>query len=296
MKEELAKIKDFRFDGDGEFDLSACPTSLEVPDEQLEFYEAALEKNAKKIAKLQEKLFAAGEEGVVFLIQAMDAAGKDSTAKHVLAKCNPVGIFDYSFRTPTKEELAHDYLWRGHCHMPVRGEIGFFNRSYYEDVLVVRVNGLWKGYKWPKRCFDMDEQDFFDKRFRQIRDYERYLYENGYRVVKIFLNVSLDEQANRFIRRIDKPDKNYKFSAGDLGNRAQWEQYMAAFQDSIAKTSTKKNPWFVIPADQKPVARYLASEALLKALKDIDPEFPEPGESAKQEMAELRAKLVAGEI
>ena len=192
--------------------------------------------------------------------------------------------------------MAHDYLWRGHCHMPVRGEIGFFNRSYYEDVLVVRVNGLWKGYKWPKRCFDMDEQDFFDKRFRQIRDYERYLYENGYRVVKIFLNVSLDEQANRFIRRIDKPDKNYKFSAGDLGNRAQWEQYMAAFQDSIAKTSTKKNPWFVIPADQKPVARYLASEALLKALKDIDPEFPEPGESAKQEMAELRAKLVAGEI
>ena len=231
---------------------------------------------------------------MVILLQAMDAAGKDSTIKHIMSGVNPQGVSVTSFKSPSSEELAHDYLWRAITHLPKRGYIGLFNRSYYEDVLVVRVHDMRKGYAMPKRTLDMPEDEFFDKRFRQIRDFEEYLWENGYRVLKIFLNVGLDEQKDRFLARIDDETKNWKFSHSDMKERALWPAYMKAFEDTIDKTSTKHAPWYVIPADQKWYARYLVSEAVVDVLKACDPQYPEMPEEEKALMASCKEELLGG--
>lgn len=295
-KAPMPKIADFAVDGTGSFKIADCPTSLGIDAAEEKRYKKKLLKNCERIAELQDKLFAERKEGVIFMLQAMDAAGKDSTVEHVFKLANPALMSSYAFKAPSKEELAHDYLWRANLHLPQRGSIGIFNRSHYEDVLIVRVNEMWKGYSWPERCYDMSEEDFFAMRYRQIADYERYLYENGYRFVKIFLNVGLDEQKARFISRIDEERKNWKFSAADLDNRPVWDKYMKAFEASIDATSTPEVPWYVIPADQKFVARWLVSEALLSVLEDIDPQYPGVSEEDKAEMAECKRKLEAGEI
>ena len=285
------KLSDCRYDGQSKFKLSDYPTSAKMDKKLKTEYAELTAKNTQLMSELQEKLYADGREGVVIMLQAMDAAGKDSTIKHVMSGVNPQGVSVYSFKTPSKEELAHDYLWRAVKNLPERGKIAIFNRSYYEDVLVVRVKDLRKTYAMPKRCLEMPEDEFFDMRYRQIRDFEEFVYENGYRLLKIFLNVSLEEQKERFIARIDDPAKNWKFSASDLDDRALWPQYMDAFEHAIGKTSTPHAPWYLIPADQKWYARWLVSEAVVGVLKDCDPQFPTVSEEALAEMAACREKL-----
>ena len=289
----MMKLEDCRYDGEGTFKLADHPTSANIDKKERPHIEELMEANIGRMIELQDKLYAQGTEGVVIMIQAMDAAGKDGTIKHVMSGLNPQGVEVYSFKQPSKEELAHDYLWRAICHLPKRGDIGLFNRSYYEDVLVVRVHELWKGYAMPKRCLDMDEQDFFEQRYRQIVNFEDYLYENGYRLVKVFLNLGKDEQKKRFLARIDEPAKNWKFSAGDLDERDLWPQYMEAFEDTIGATSTERNPWYVIPADQKFFARYLVSEAVVKALEACDPDYPKLSEEDLAGLEACRVRLEA---
>ncbi len=287
----MMKLEDCRYEGQGTFKLADYPTSAKVDKSDRPKVEQLMAANIERMIELQDKLYAQGTEGVVIMIQAMDAAGKDGTIKHVMSGLNPQGVDVYSFKQPSKEELAHDYLWRAICHLPKRGYIGLFNRSYYEDVLVVRVHGIWKSYAMPKRCLDMDEGAFFAQRYRQIQNFEDYLYENGYRLVKIYLNLSLDEQKKRFLARIDEPAKNWKFSAGDLDERDLWPQYMEAFEDTIGATSTQRNPWYVIPADQKFFARYLVSEAVLEALEACKPEYPQLSAEARAGLEACRARL-----
>ncbi len=289
----MMKIEDCRYDGQKTFKLSEHPTSANIDKKERPHIEELMKANIERMVELQDKLYAQGTEGLVIMIQAMDAAGKDGTIKHVMSGLNPQGVNVYSFKQPSKEELAHDYLWRAVCHLPQRGNIGLFNRSYYEDVLVVRVHGLWHGYAMPKRCLDMSEKDFFAQRYRQIVNFEDFLFENGYRLVKIFLNLGFDEQKKRFLARIDEPAKNWKFSAGDLDERDLWPQYMEAFEDTIGATSTKRNPWYVIPADQKFFARYLVSEAVLEALEACNPAYPQLSDEALANLEACRTRLEA---
>ena len=289
----MMKLTDCRYEGKGSFKLSDYPTSAKIDKADRPDIEALMERNIERMIELQDKLYAQGTEGVIIMIQAMDAAGKDGTIKHVMSGLNPQGVQVYSFKQPSKDELAHDYLWRAICNLPKRGEIGLFNRSYYEDVLVVRVRGLWHGYAMPKRCLDLDEETFFDQRYRQIVNFEDHLFQNGYRLVKIFLNLSPEEQKKRFLARIDEPAKNWKFSAGDLDERDLWPQYMDAFEAAIGATSTKDNPWYVIPADQKFFARYLVSEAVLDALEACEPEYPQLSEEDLANLEACRARLEA---
>ena len=260
------QLDDFCFDGKGTFSLDDYPTNAKIPKAQRERYEALMQENIDRMADLQDRLYAEGREGVVIMFQAMDAAGKDSTIKRVMTGLNPQGVNVYSFKQPTHEELAHDFLWRAVTHLPRRGYIGLFNRSYYEDVLVVRVHQMQHNYAMPKRTTDMSEAEFFSHRHRQIRDFERYLWENGYRLVKIMLNVSEKEQAKLFLERVDNPAKNWKFSSSDLAERALWPKYRAAFTQVIGETATPEAPWYVIPADQAWCARYPVSEAVGRVL------------------------------
>ena len=287
------KLEDCVYRGEGKFDISAFPTSVNVDkDEKAEFVRLT-EENTAKMADLQDKLYAEAKEGVVILIQAMDAAGKDSTIKHVMSGVNPQGCVVHSFKQPSREELAHSFLWRAMMHMPQRGYLGVFNRSYYEDVLVVRVHDLQRGYAMPARCIDMDSDKFFEKRYRQISDFEEYLWENGYRVVKIFLNEGKDEQAKRFLARIEDKTKNWKFSESDMKERELWDDYQKAYEKAIENTASKHAPWYVIPADQKWFARYLVSEAIVGVLKDIDPHYPEMPDDQKAHLASCKEQLEA---
>lgn len=286
-------LSECRYDGGRHCDLSKVATSAHVDKSEKPDYLKRTEDNTKKMGVLQDKLYADNREGVVILFQAMDAAGKDSTIKHVMTGINPQGVDVHSFKVPSSEELSHDYLWRVNNALPARGRIGIFNRSYYEDVLVVRVHELQKGYSMPKRCIDDD--DFWEKRFRQLRYYEEYLYENGYRLLKVFLNVGPDEQKKRFLERIDDPAKNWKFSSADLKERELWPKYMEAYEDAIDNTSTKHNPWYVIPADQKWVARYLVSEAVVDVLSACDPAYPVLPDEAKANLEQCRATLTGSD-
>ena len=287
----MMQIKDCRYEGQGTFKLADYPTSAKIDKKERPHIEELMAANIERMIELQDKLYAQGTEGLVIMIQAMDAAGKDGTIKHVMSGLNPQGVEVYSFKQPSKEELAHDFLWRAICHLPKRGYIGLFNRSYYEDVLVVNVRDIWRGYAMPSRCLDMDKDAFFKQRYRQIVNFEDYLYENGYRLVKIFLNLGPDEQKKRFLARIDEPAKNWKFSAGDLDERALWPQYMDAFESAIGATSTERNPWYVIPADQKFFARYLVSEAVLEALEACNPAYPQLSADEIAGLEACRARL-----
>ena len=271
---EKTELKDFYYDGSGSFKLSDYPTNTKRPKQEREHYERLTQENISHISELQDALYAEAREGVLIMFQAMDAAGKDSTIKRVLRGLNPQGVSVHSFKQPNSEEAAHDYLWRAITHLPRRGYIGLFNRSYYEDVLIVRVHHLQKNYAMPKRTIDMDDDEFFSIRHRQIRDFERYLWENGYRPLKIMLNVGQDEQRKRFLERINDPSKNWKFSESDLAERELWPKYQQAFNDTIRETATPEAPWYIIPADQKWYTRYLVSEATVKVLEACDPHYP----------------------
>lgn len=286
----MSLLKKYKFDGSEKLKISKLATNSKKDGVVKEEILKKTEENQKKIFEYQDKLYAEGKEGLVIVLQARDAAGKDSTIRHVMAGVNPQGVSVYSYKQPSKEELAHDYLWRCMKNIPSRGMIAIFNRSYYEDVLVVKVHDMHKGYNMAKRCIEDDK--IFEKRYKHIKHYEEYLYDNSYRVVKIFLNVSKDAQKERFLERIQNPDKNWKFSSSDLAERALWDDYNKAYEDCINATATKESPWYVIPADQKWYSRYLVSEAILDAMEKINPQYPILPEEEKNKLAECEKALL----
>ncbi len=287
------KLSDYCFTGNKKVDLKKQPTdSKKDKSTKQEILNLTLQ-NQNKMKELQQRLYADGREGVIFVLQAMDAAGKDSTIRHVMGPLNPQGVEVTSFKQPGAAELAHDYLWRAHSAVPYRGNIGIFNRSYYEDVLVVKVHDLQNRYKIANRCLDKNSEEFFEKRYRQIRDFEEYLYENSYKVVKIFLHVSKGEQKKRFLERIDDETKNWKFSSSDLKERAYFDKYMSAYEEAIHQTATKNAPWYVLPAYQKWYTRYLVSEIVVKTLSECKPEYPELSSLEIEALHSCKAQLLA---
>ena len=288
------KLDDFCFDGSRPCALRDLPCGADDDARaKKEKLLARTAKNLAEMAQLQDAFYADGREGLIIVLQALDADGKDSTVKHVMGGLNPQGVTVHSFKQPSKEELAHDYLWRVNRALPARGSIAIFNRSYYEDVLVVQVHDLQKTYRMAPRVLEEEKREFFRKRYRQIRQYEEYLYENSYRVVKIFLHVSKKEQKKRFLERIDNPAKNWKFSRSDLAERAHFDEYMHLFEEVIDATATKQSPWYAIPADQKWYTRYLVSEVVIDALRRCCHEYPKLPEGALDELKDCRTRLEA---
>ncbi len=236
------------------------------------------------LAAMQDILYAQDKWSLLIIFQAMDAAGKDGAIKHVMSGVNPQGCQVSSFKAPSSEDLDHDYLWRCQKHLPERGRIGIFNRSYYEEVLVVRVHEqILMNQKLPEKLIT---KDIWEDRFQDIRNFEKYLNRNGTVVIKFFLNVSKDEQKDRFIERIDDSDKNWKFSTGDVKERQYWDDYMHAYEELIKNTSTEKSPWYVIPADNKSYARIAIASAIITALDELDLEYPTVSD---EKIAELQA-------
>jgi len=265
-----------------------CDDTLKYSENDQPKVEQEMQKNIVEIAGLQDKLYAQNTHAILLIIQAMDAAGKDGTIKHVTSGLNPQGCMVSCFKAPSTLELDHDYLWRISKELPQRGMIGIYNRSHYEEVVVAKVHNLPAKQQLPKECV---KNDIWKNRYRQINDFERYLYENGIMPVKIFLNVSKKEQKNRILSRIDDPTKNWKFSAGDLAERELWPDYQKAFEDMIRNTSTEYAPWYVVPADNKWFARALVSKILLETLQDIAPEYPELPVDQKKLLSHYREVL-----
>lgn len=250
----------------------------------------ALQKNVQKIRELQEVLYAEGARSLLVVFQAMDAAGKDSTIEHVFSGINPQGCHVVGFKQPSAEELAHDFLWRCQKALPERGKIGIFNRSHYEEVLVVKVHPEYLGAQRLPNSPATDKA-FWTKRYEQIRNWEETLVANGTQIIKFFLNVSRTEQKERFIARIDEPAKNWKFSMGDVSERALWDDYMKAYTEAISATSTKNAPWYVVPADKKWFMRLAVSEIILEKLEAMKPAFPVVSAEHKAELAEAKKML-----
>ena len=249
-----------------------------------------LEKNIKRLAKLQDVLYAENVHSLLIIFQAMDAAGKDSAIKHVMSGVNPQGCQVTSFKAPSAEEIDHDYLWRCQKALPERGRIGIFNRSHYEEVLVVRVHpAILQGQKLPDEI--KNDKDIWKKRYAQIRNWEDDLAENGTHVLKFFLNVSLDVQKKRFLDRIDQPEKNWKFSAGDAKERAFWQDYMQAYSDAMSATSTNASPWYIIPADKKWFTGLAISEVIVAKLKSLDMKYPTVTDEHKADLLEAKKLL-----
>ncbi|MFD8411369.1 polyphosphate kinase 2 family protein [Streptomyces sp. NPDC059650] len=250
---------------------------------------ALLAEGVELLDEFQARLAAQDSRGVLFCLQAMDAAGKDGTIRHVMSGVNPQGVRVSSFKVPSEEELDHDYLWRYQCRLPRRGEIGIFNRSHYEEVLVVRVHPEYlRRQRLPEEGRD---PDVWERRYREINDWERYLVENGFSVVKVFLNLSKEEQRQRFLSRIDLPEKNWKFSSADVRERRHWGAYQRAFSEMLSATSTPWAPWYVVPADRKWFARICAAAILGHALMEIDPQYPTVGEQARKDLMTARREL-----
>ncbi|MCB9016493.1 MAG: polyphosphate kinase 2 family protein [Lentimicrobiaceae bacterium] len=253
-----------------------------------------LQENVEELIELQSRLYADNRYAVLLIFQAMDAAGKDGTIKHVMSGLNPQGCEVYSFKAPSANELDHDYMWRTSKCLPQRGRFGIFNRSYYEEVLVVKVHPAFlmaqnlPGIKSPG---DVDDH-FWEKRYRQINDLERHLVENGTIVLKFFLNVSKEEQKKRFLERIDDPSKNWKFSASDAKERGYWDDYMSAYSDMLTATSTEYAPWYVIPADRKWYMRYAVSNIIIHRLKELNLDYPQLPDAEKAKLDEIRQMLM----
>jgi len=265
-------FKKYVYDGTKKFMIAKSSTDETSLCKDRKDAEAKMQANAEEIDKLQEKLYAEKKEGVIFLFQAMDAAGKDGTIRAVLSSLSPHGVHEVAFKAPSSDELAHDYLWRVASKTPAKGEIAIFNRSHYEDVLIGKVKKLYESQANARRI-DLDR--VIVNRYEDIRNFEEYLYRNNVRTVKIFLHVSKEEQAKRFLSRIEEPEKNWKFSGSDYDERAYWDAYQDAFECAINATSTKHCPWYVVPADHKWYMRYVVSEIILATLKEMDPRFPE---------------------
>jgi len=250
----------------------------------------ALQNGVEAMAELQDVLYAQDRWSLLLIFQAMDAAGKDGTIKHVMSGVNPQGCQVSSFKGPTSEDLDHDYLWRCVKQLPERGRIGIFNRSYYEETLVVRVHPEFlAGQKLPKECVT---KDIWKERFQDIRAFERYLHRNGTAVVKFFLHISKEEQQKRFLERLDDPDKNWKFSVNDARERGFWDDYMEAYEETIRETASEKSPWYVVPADNKWFTRVIVAAAVIDALAAMKLQYPKVSEAKRQELAATRKELL----
>jgi PPK2 family polyphosphate:nucleotide phosphotransferase len=278
----VASGKGFRL---RDFDPSATH-GLADKDEAEEY----LKRGVELLASMQDKLYAQDQWGVLLVFQAMDAAGKDGAVKHVMSGVNPQGCQVYSFKAPTSEELDHDFLWRTSKSLPERGRIGIFNRSYYEEALVVRVHPeILASQKLPP---SLVTKRIWDERHEDIRSFERYLSRQGYVVVKFFLNVSRKEQKRRFLERLERPEKNWKFSLADAHERKHWKDYMAAYQDVIRSTASKNAPWYVVPADKKWFARLVVAAAIVDAIGRLGLRYPEVGPDKRKELAAARTELL----
>ena len=249
----------------------------------------ALATGISLLAELQDRLYAQDRWAVLLIFQAMDAAGKDGAIKHVMSGVNPQGCQVFSFKSPTSEDLDHDFLWRCLKNLPERGRIGIFNRSYYEETLVVRVHrDFLEKEKLPP---ELVTKEIWKERFHDIRSFERYLTRNGVCILKFFLNVSKKEQKKRFLERIEEPEKNWKFSANDAKEREYWDDYMEAYEDTIRNTATKEAPWYVVPADNKWFTRVVVGAAVIEALDDLDLEYPKVSDSKLKELEEAKKAL-----
>jgi len=285
-------IKRFRIDDPDDFRLASfdcadtCGLDLDKDDAK-----AMLAQDIKQLADLHKRLYADGRWAVLIVLQGMDAAGKDGVISHVMTGLNPQGCEVRSFKAPSEEELAHDFLWRTAIRLPERGRIGIFNRSHYEEVLVVRVHPeLLERRKLPKKLL---AKDIWKHRFKDIRAFERHLARNGVAVLKFFLHISREEQRQRLLARLDEPDKRWKFSMGDIAERRLWDKYMAAYEDTIRATSTPEAPWYVVPADNKPFARLVVAAAMIETLEELDLQFPKIEGATLKELQKVRAALLA---
>lgn len=285
-------VRAFRVGKGKKFRLADChPADTFGLDIEKDDAKQLLAQGVKRLRGLQERLYAEGRWSVLIVLQAMDAAGKDSAIEHVMSGINPQGCDVTSFKAPSSTELRHDFLWRAVLKLPERGRIGIFNRSYYEEVLVVRVHPeILAGQNLPP---DLVTDAIWEERFEDIAAFEQHLARNGTILLKFFLHVSKEEQKRRFLERIDEPDKRWKFSAGDVVERGHWDAYMAAYEDMIRHTATKTAPWHVVPADNKWFTRLVIAATIVDRLERLDPKFPPVDDKALKEMEQLRKQLMA---
>ena len=283
--------EDFRVHPGKEFKLEDRPTAIKPFCKSKKHYRKTLESHIAELSALQHLHYASHRYALLLVFQGMDAAGKDGAIRHVMSGVNPEGCEVYSFKQPSAEELEHDFLWRTTCRLPERGRIGIFNRSYYEEVLVVRVHPeiLRNEGLAEELC---NEKTVWEERYRSIENLETHLHLNGTHVVKIFLHLSQEEQRKRFLERIDEPDKNWKFSLADIHERKYWKQYAEAFEECLNATSTQASPWFVVPADDKENARLIVSRIVMDALRDLKMSYPKTTAKRKAELQAIRKLLV----
>jgi PPK2 family polyphosphate:nucleotide phosphotransferase len=282
--------KDFLVRPGKKVELRKWPTIVKPFCESKEQYQELLEKHVEELSSLQRLHYASNRYALLLIFQGMDSAGKDGAIRHVTSGINPQGCEVFSFKQPSAEELEHDFLWRTTCRLPERGRIGIFNRSYYEEVLVVRVHpGILRSQGLPEEL--RDEKTIWKERYRSIVDLESHLYRNGTRIIKIFLHLSQEEQRKRFLERIDEPDKNWKFSTSDIHERKYWKDYMEVYEDCMHATSTHHAPWYVVPADDKENARLIVSRIVLDALIGLKMAYPKTTEKRRLELESIRKQL-----
>jgi len=282
--------QDFRVREGEKVNLKKWPTEVSPVYKSKEQYQQLLQEHIQQLSEMQDLLYASGHYALLLIFQAMDAAGKDGAIKHVMSGVNPQGCQVFSFKHPSAEELGHDFLWRTTCRLPERGKIGIFNRSYYEEVLIVRVHpDILRGEGLPDEL--LDRKTIWQERYKSIVDLERHLHRNGTLVIKFFLHLSKNEQRKRFLKRIEQPEKNWKFSLDDMAERRFWKHYMKAYQDCLASTSTQEAPWYVVPADDKDNARLIISQIVVDALRDLKMTYPKPSAAFRQNLQKMRKAL-----
>jgi PPK2 family polyphosphate:nucleotide phosphotransferase len=282
--------KDFRVHEDDKVDLKKWPTRVDPVYKSKKHYEKLLAEHVARLSSTQQLLYASDRYAVLLIFQAMDAAGKDGTIRHVMSGVNPQGCQVFSFKHPSAAELEHDFLWRTTRNLPERGRIGIFNRSYYEEVLIVRVHpDILRTEGIPDG--DHDDKKIWRDRYRSIVDLEKHLHNNGTRIIKFFLHLSEEEQRKRFLARIDDPQKNWKFSQSDVEERKYWKQYMKAYEQCLSATSTADAPWYVVPADDKQNARLLVSQIIIDTLEELKMRFPKTSDARRAELVTIRAEL-----
>lgn len=287
-------LDDFTINGSKTFKLDDHPTAVESLYKNKKHYKKLQREYQKEINALQNTMYAHDQYGVLLLFQAMDAAGKDSTIQHVMSGINPHGVKVFAFKKPSAGELDHSFLWRTNKRMPARGTIHIFNRSYYEEVLVVKVHDdIVKQYQKLPRSSRSDMTKLWQQRYKAIKNMEDYEFDNGIHTLKFFLNVSKDEQRKRFLARIDTPEKNWKFSEADIRERGYWNDYMQAYEQAINQTASVNAPWYVIPADDKKNMRLIVSAIILQYLRKLDMNYPELGANEKARLQECRALLTS---
>ena len=282
--------KDFRVKEGDEVDLGKWATKVEPVYKSKDQYHKLLEEHVAQLSSLQQLHYASDRYAVLLIFQAMDAAGKDGAIRHVMSGVNPQGCQVFSFKHPSPAELQHDFLWRTTRDLPERGRIGIFNRSYYEEVLIVRVHPEILRSEGIPDAPD-NEKAMWRDRYRSIVNLERHLHVNGTRIVKFYLHLSKEEQRKRFLARIDEPEKNWKFSLADIAERKYWKQYMKAYEECLSATSTREAPWYVVPADDKENARLIVSQIILDTLEGLEMSYPKTTDERHQELLEIRKQL-----